>query len=215
MPWWGALVLQWQPGLLCSAVKEFRLSGDLLWQVKADGEEIEVWEPRQTEVVLGRCSRFAEEVKGEEVAADGVPVSHRRGGGCAVVVGPGVLVFSYRRRGRLPPVDWSAAASQPLVSALERLGVRGLVWREGGDVSLGDRKILGSCLYLAAELMVYGASLLVNPHLSLLERYLRHPPGSGLPPRWLSPGLRDQPVAAGLPPFDPRTRSKRWPPPPS
>lgn len=61
-------------------------------------------------------------------------------------------------------------------SALEGLGVRGLVWREGGDLSLGDRKVLGSCLYLAAELMVYGASRPANPDLSLLECYLRHPP---------------------------------------
>jgi len=158
-------------------VREFRLSGDLLWRVEAHREELEVWEPRETEVVLGRCSCFPEEVR-EEVAADRVPVSRRRGGGCTVVVGPGVLIFSYRRRGRLPlyPVDWSAGASRALASALGRLGVRGVVWRDGGDLSLGDRKVLGSCLYLAAELMVYGASLLVNPDLSLLERYLRHPP---------------------------------------
>ena len=159
-------------------MRPFECSGDLLWRAEADGEELEVWEPRQTEVVLGRCSRLAEEVREEEVAADGVPVSRRRGGGCAVVVGPGVLIFSYRRRGRRPlrPVDWSAGASRVLASALERLGVRGLVWREGGDLSLGDRKVLGSCVYLGAELMVYGASLLVNPDLSLLDRYLRHPP---------------------------------------
>lgn len=159
-------------------MRQFECSGDLLWRAEADGEELQVWEPRETEVVLGRCSRLPEEVREEVVAADGVPVSRRRGGGCAVVVGPGVLIFSYRRRGRRPlcPVHWSARAGRVLASALEALGVRGLVWREGGDLSLGDRKVLGSCLYLAAELMVYGASLLVNPDLSLLERYLRHPP---------------------------------------
>jgi lipoate-protein ligase A len=63
-----------------------------------------------------------------------------------------------------------------MIAGLARIGVPG-VRREGScDLALGDRKIAGACVYRTRGLLHYGASLLVDPDLSLIERYLRHPP---------------------------------------
>lgn len=151
---------------------------DVCWEGSGSGLTLRVTEPRQVEVVLGRCSRADQEVYLDRVQAAGVPVSRRRGGGCAVVVGPGVLVVSCTWTGYRPPypVDWMEDMSGKVALALQGTGVTGLEVRKGGDLTLGDRKVMGACLYVGADTAVYGASLLVNPDLSLFDRFLRHPP---------------------------------------
>lgn len=148
------------------------------WRAESSSARLLLWEPAEVEVVLGRCSRLEEEVRGEALAAFPVNVRRRRGGGCAVVLCPGVLVLLFVSRGARPvyPVDWLEAASRTQAACLDRLGITGLIPQRGGDLTLGDRKVLGACLYVGRDFMEYGASLLVSPDLFLFERYLRHPP---------------------------------------
>jgi lipoate-protein ligase A len=44
------------------------------------------------------------------------------------------------------------------------------------DLALGDRKLGGSCLRRERGLAHYTTTLLVDPDLALLDRYLQHPP---------------------------------------
>ena len=44
------------------------------------------------------------------------------------------------------------------------------------DLVQGDRKISGSCVYRSLGLVFYSATLLVDPDLDLVERYLTPPP---------------------------------------
>lgn len=159
-------------------VEQFELRGRVYYRVDTDAELFQLCEPLEVEVVLGRCSSLAAEVNTHEVVASGIRVSRRRGGGCAVVIGPGVLLLSYARRSRLPvyPIDWAYQVSRSIAFCLTSLGVTNLVTRRCGDISIGDRKILGSCLYVGKGFMDYGASLLVDLDLAVVSRYLRHPP---------------------------------------
>lgn len=148
------------------------------WHRAALGLELRVVEPVHVEVVLGRCSREDREVRLDRVLAEGVALSRRRGGGCAVVVAPGVLVLSCTWSGFRPryPSCWVEEVSARVAGVLRDLGVKGLQVRPGGDLTVGDRKVMGACLYVGADSAVYGCSLLVNPDLSLLDRFLKHPP---------------------------------------
>ena len=129
-------------------------------------------------VVLGRGSRSEIELDLDACLADGVRLLGRRGGGCAVVLDAGNVVASAAyphpglgdiHRAMDRGVDW-------LLGGLVAMGISG-VYRAGiSDLVRGDRKIAGTCLYRARDLAFFSATLLVDPDLDGVERYLRHPP---------------------------------------
>jgi lipoate---protein ligase len=63
-----------------------------------------------------------------------------------------------------------------LARGLARAGMPG-VRREGtSDLVQGGRKVGGACIWRTRGLLHYGVSLLLDPDLALIERYLRYPP---------------------------------------
>ena len=64
-----------------------------------------MWESSEVAVVLGRSSQIAREANVDACRADNIPILRRCSGGCAVVIGPGCLMYSvllsYERRPRL------------------------------------------------------------------------------------------------------------------
>ncbi len=115
---------------------------DLVAATAADGvARVRVWRPTRTEVVLGRGSRPALELRLDAVAADGVPVLRRRGGGCAVVLDPGNVVVSLA----LPAPGigdnprWFRRISDWLIAALADLGHDGVRQEGISDLVQDDR----------------------------------------------------------------------------
>jgi lipoate-protein ligase A len=129
-------------------------------------------------VVLGRGSRPELELHLDRIAADGMLLQRRRGGGCAVVLDPGNLIVSLALP--LPGLGGVktafSAVSDWLIAALTALGYADVAQRGVSDLAQGDRKVGGSCVYRAKDLFHYSTTLLVAPDLLLVERYLRHPP---------------------------------------
>jgi lipoate---protein ligase len=134
--------------------------------------------PAATLVVLGAGSQPEIELHAGACAADGVPVLRRPGGGCAVVLDPGNVIVSiaYPAPGFARNREHFDGISAFLLRALRDLGFpKGHV--EGvSDLAVGDRKFAGACLHRSRDLLYYSASLLVDPDMALIERYLRHPP---------------------------------------
>ena len=129
-------------------------------------------------VVLGRGSKPEVELNQDACRADRIPLLRRRGGGCAVLVDPGNVIVAVVLpvQGIGGNLRYFDQISRWLAAALTCLGIEG-VRREGSsDLVLGDRKVGGACIYRTKDLLYYSATLLVNPQLELMERYLRHPP---------------------------------------
>jgi len=164
------------PGL---AIEAFLEDEALCAAARAEGRaRHRVYRLPRTEVVLGRGSRPELELEVEACLADRVRVSRRRGGGCAVVIGPGDLIVSVALplEGLGKNLLAFARISDWLTHALERAGVPG-VRREGpSDLALGDRKVGGACIHRSRDLLYYSTTLLCAPEVELIERYLRHPP---------------------------------------
>lgn len=133
-------------------------------------------------VVLGSGSQPDRELNVPAIRADGIPVVRRAGGGCAVVLDPGNVVFSLAApapwlpgiRGAFERIsDWIAAA-------LEGIGIPGVRRAGVSDLVIGDgtaaRKLGGSCLFRDKEIAYYSLTLLCDANLALIPRYLSHPP---------------------------------------
>lgn len=140
--------------------------------------EIHVYRYPGTAAVIGRGGKPHVELRADALAADGVPVLRRRGGGCAVVLDPGNLVVTVTLP--LPGVGGVTSAfraiSRTMIDALAAAGVSGVTRRGVSDLALDDRKLGGSCIYRTKGLLHYATTLLVDPDPDLMERYLPHPP---------------------------------------
>lgn len=153
---------------------------DELWQqTAADGiARSAVYQPDGVRVVLGRGSKVDVELERERCIADGVVVERRRGGGCAVVLDPGniIVAVSLPVEGFGQNLAHFERLNKRVIDGLAELGLDG-VYQDGvSDLVHDDQKIGGTCIYRARGVLHYAASLLVEPELELIDRYLRHPP---------------------------------------
>lgn len=156
---------------------------DLLSAAKeGDGLKYRLWEPTLPLVVLGRSSRPQEEIKEEACRRDGIAVIKRQGGGQSVLLSSGMLVISVAAstpffRGHL---HYPRAINNLVEKSLRALGVRDLYHCGVSDLVIHDRKILGCCLFVTQArgkwVFFYQGSLLLDPDLGLMDRYLNHPP---------------------------------------
>ncbi len=137
-----------------------------------------IYRPRHVAVVLGRGSQPEFEVDIEAVQNDRVPLLKRRGGGCSVVIDTGNVIVSAALP--LPGFGGITRAfsriSEWVIDALDRAGIHGVFQAGISDLVLGDRKIGGACIYRTRGLLYYSTTLLFQPNLDLVERYLSHPP---------------------------------------
>lgn len=152
---------------------------ELVAEARATGRALcRVYRPAGVAVVIGRGGNAARELHEAAIAADGVPVYRRPGGGGAVVLDPGnvivALVLPLPGLGGIPAAF--KLASDVVIGALDACGVAGVTQRGVSDLALGDRKLGGSCLRRERGLAHYTTTLLVDPDLALLDRYLQHPP---------------------------------------
>jgi lipoate-protein ligase A len=136
-----------------------------------------LYEPDRIEIVLGRSCQAEEDVKITRCKKDGVPILRRAGGGGTVVLCPGVVVVSVAGISKTPFAlkEHMAAVNEAIISALEELGVTGLAVIGISDIAIGNRKILGASLHRRRDTVLYQGSLLVDPEVSIFDRYLKHP----------------------------------------
>jgi lipoate-protein ligase A len=149
-------------------------------ELGASGAEVlRIWEPPKPLVVLGRSSRFEQEVNAHECQRQGVPILRRSSGGSAVLAGPGCLMYavvlSYDVRPHLRPIDQAHAfvldhivsALRPLVPDIERQGT--------SDIAIGDRKFSGNSLRCKRNFLLYHGTILYDFALKSIGQCLGSP----------------------------------------
>jgi lipoate-protein ligase A len=140
---------------------------------------VHVYEQNAIEVVHGPSCVAAKEINAVTCNEDGVCIIERRGGGGTVVLAPGVIVTVVvgERRAQETIREIFSRIHRAMMQLLDGSSAR--IHETGiSDLAIAGRKILGSSLYLAQKpfYFYYQSSLLVNPDLSLMEKYLKHPP---------------------------------------
>lgn len=144
------------------------------------GECLRVWDAFSPFVVLGRGSRYAEEVQLDLCRQDSVPVLRRVSGGATILAAPGCMFYtvllSLKRRPELQMLDNAHAfVMQEIQRAIEPLRP-GTALQGTCDLTLSDRKVSGNALRVTREWVLYHGTLLLDMNLQLVSRYLCHPP---------------------------------------
>ena len=162
-----------------SSFPRYTYDDDLIAAARRDGRtRVRVYRLTDTLVVLGSGSRPEVELNLDACRVDDVPVLRRRGGGCAVVLDPGNVIVSVVATG-LPfgrHRQHFDTLTAWLIDGLTRIGIPGIDQAGICDLVLGERKVGGACLHRCRDLLYYSASLLIDPDVDKVIRYLKHPP---------------------------------------
>jgi lipoate-protein ligase A len=137
-----------------------------------------VFIPTTTAVVIGKSNRTEEELHAEAIRADAIPVLRRPSGGHAVLLTPRTAVVAIAAAGRpeLKPRKHFRRFSRILTAALARLGVDGVVEAGTSDLAIGNKKFLGSSLYLSSRAAFFHAVVNLAEEPAVIARYLKIPP---------------------------------------
>jgi len=136
-----------------------------------------VWQPEESVIVLGQSNSIETSLYTDAVSADGVRVTKRPSGGETVILTPSTMAFTVAKR--FPVMiqfrDFFRMVNSAVIAGLQELGVSRLGSKGISDITIGNRKILGSSMRKVNDKLVYHAVLNLSEDTSLFAKYLRHP----------------------------------------
>lgn len=156
-------------------ISEYDLPDAFLFSEGTTG--ILVWQPQETVIVLGQSNSIETSLHPETVAEDGIRVTKRPSGGETVILTPSTIAFTIARH--FPVLihfrDFFRMVNSEVIEGLGGIGITGLGSKGISDITIGNRKILGSSMRKVGNKLVYHAVLNVAEDPLLFSRYLRHP----------------------------------------
>lgn len=140
--------------------------------------EVEVFQPRDIQVVMGASGKPHLEVYEQELAHRGVALFKRKGGGGTVVLGPGVIVVTIHAGVGHPFRNGSyfKAINQAIIQVFKSWKALPFTQRGISDIALQGKKLVGTSIFRRKSYLLYQASILVSFDPQLIETLLRHPP---------------------------------------
>lgn len=141
---------------------------------------LRIWESPQTMVVIGRSSKFSEEVDLPACQALGIPALRRVSGGAAIVAGPGCLMYavvlSYDRFPQLRLIDETHQFVLGTMQAGLKILAPGAEIAGISDLAIQGRKFSGNSLRCKRSHLLYHGTLLYDFPLEIVQQVLRTPP---------------------------------------
>ena len=136
-----------------------------------------VWQPEETVIVLGQSNSIESALYSDAVAKDALRVTKRPSGGETVILTPSTVAFTIAKKFpvMIPFKEYFSLVNSVVVAGLEELGVSRLGAKGISDITIGNRKILGSSMRKVNDKLVYHAVLNLGEDPAIFGRYLRHP----------------------------------------
>lgn len=141
------------------------------------GNGMLVWQPEDTVIVLGQSNTTERSLITENVEADNIRVTKRPTGGEAVVLTRQMAVITVAREFRemTSSKDFFKVINGMMLDMLSDLGVNNYGTKGISDITIGNRKILGSSMHRRENRLVYHGVLNISEDPGIFERYLKHP----------------------------------------
>lgn len=157
------------------------------------GEALRFWEGEFFFIVLGRISKFEEDVKINEAQEDGIEIIRRMSAGGTVLQGQGCLNYSLILSYETNPLLKNIRSSYEFIlnkicSSLEKLRIEAK-FEPISDIALGGRKFSGNAQARRRRFMLHHGTILYDFPIERIERYLKMPKNE--PPHRRSRSHRD------------------------
>ena len=148
-------------------------------------EVLRLWELTKPCVVLGRASKWLEEVDSIACQRDSVPVLRRASGGASIVTGPGCLMvsvlISYKHRPAWRALDIAhrevmSRTRDAVQRATDSFQMTSRIMIDGTcDLTIDSRKFSGNALRCKRFWMLYHGTIMYSMPLEWLSHYLLEP----------------------------------------
>lgn len=128
-------------------------------------------------IVIGRSNNIEDSVFIEKVKEERIEIFKRPSGGETVILSPKTAVISVKLnvKNELNVHHYFKEINTIIISALSELGIKNLNQKGISDISIGNKKILGSSIYRKPDKIFYHAVLNISEDVSLISKYLKHP----------------------------------------
>ncbi len=139
--------------------------------------DFSLWIPDKFYIIIGRSNSREKSVFTTLARKNNIEILKRPSGGEAVILSPKTLVIAVKitTENALNTHKYFEIINQIIISALAQLGIKHLNQKGISDISIGEKKILGSSIYRKADTVFYHAVLNVSENISTIEKYLKHP----------------------------------------
>ncbi|MCM8536015.1 MAG: hypothetical protein NE334_08780 [Lentisphaeraceae bacterium] len=144
----------------------------------ADKPSVRVWQPKSTIIVLGRSQKAEREVFIEASKEDKIPIFKRYGGGGCVVLDENsvCIALRYERGASLDITAFLEHSTKAIQSFLNETYDLGVEIKDNYDLTIEDKKFLGSSLYMPKGICLYSAVILLDEAaLEKINKYLQFP----------------------------------------
>ncbi len=155
-------------------VVEYNLPDRVLFTESSDGYL--VWQPDRYYLVLGMSNKPEGSHFTENVIRDRMPVTKRPSGGEAVMLTPSTIAFTVAKSFPMPVPfrEFFCTVDGLVIECLGIKGIAGLGSKGISDITIGNKKILGSSMRSIHNRLIYHAVLNVSEEPGLFEVYIRH-----------------------------------------
>lgn len=136
-----------------------------------------VWKPDMFYLVLGNSNNIEKAVFYNKAVQDNIPIIKRSTGGQSVLLSPNMIAISalINTEKQLASKKYFTIYSNRIIRSLEELGVNNLQIQGISDITLNNRKILGSSMYRNKHSVFFHAILNVSESPHRIGTYLKHP----------------------------------------
>lgn len=139
--------------------------------------KFKTWQPDSIYLILGQSNSITDSLINEQVEENKITVFKRPSGGQTVILTPNTLVIStiITASKFVNPDVYFTTINKLIINILEKEGIKNLHLKGTSDITIGEKKILGSAIYRNHNKVFYHAVLNVSERTDLMEKYIKHP----------------------------------------
>ena len=136
-----------------------------------------VWIPDKIYLILGRSNNVESSLIADKLKKDRIKIFKRPSGGETVVLTPKTLVTSALLISEeiKNTRKYFKIFNQKIIDILEKKGINNLSHNGISDVTLNNKKVLGSAIYRTKGKLFYHSVLNVSQPVSIIDKYIKHP----------------------------------------